>query len=136
MTKKKKQQSATIIEEFKELIGEQTYTAFIQMLKAIGPYARTHRIAVVFAAMLQYALSQATPDPIEGTLGDALLQLGENPWDIDEQADEYKIVFDLIDVICKEAGMRNKRVNSRGTRYSIAESAIDEYIAWYNMQWE
>ena len=42
----------------------------------------------------------------------------------------------LIDGLCDEAGMMNERESARGEDYSIAEYAILEYAAWYNMPWE
>jgi hypothetical protein len=46
------------------------------------------------------------------------------------------VVFDFIDALCNEAGMINERTSARNEGYSIAENAILEYAAWYNMPWE
>ena len=125
-----------MIQEFKEIIGAQSYSTFLRMLKEIGPDARTHRISVVIAAMLRFALSKLLLDCEDGTLAQALVILGEEPYPVTEQSEEYELVFDLIDQLCREAGMSNLRESARGTSYSIAENTIAEYIAWYNMPWE
>lgn len=125
-----------MLEEFKDIIGAQSYETFLHMLKAIGPDARTHRISVVIAAMLQYALSKLPSDCEEGTLSQALVTLAEEPYGAAEGSEEYKLVFDFIDELCREAGMRNLRESARGESYSIAENSIAEYTAWYNMPWE
>lgn len=125
-----------MIQEFKEIIGAQSYSTFLRMLKEIGPDARTHRISVVIAAMLRFALSKLPPDCEDGTLAQALVTLDEDPYLVAEQSEEYELVFDLIDELCREAGMSNLRESARGTPYSIAENTIAEYIAWYNMPWE
>lgn len=125
-----------MIQEFKEIIGAQSYSTFLRMLKEIGPDARTHRIGVVIAAMLRFALSKLSPDCEDGTLAQALVTLDEDPYLAAEQSEEYDLVFDLIDELCREAGMSNLRESARGTPYSIAENTIAEYIAWYNMPWE
>lgn len=125
-----------MIEEFKNIIGAQSYSIFLRMLKEIGSDARTHRISVVIAAMLRFALSKLSPDCEDGTLGQALVTLDEEPYLAAERSEEYQLVFHLIDELCLEAGMRNLRESARGTLYSIAENAIAEYIAWYNMPWE
>jgi len=125
-----------ILEEFKNIIGAQPYSAFLDMLKAIGPDARTHRISVVIAAMLRCALSKLPPDCENGTLAQALVIMAEEPYGVAEGSAEYKLVFDMIDELCREAGMRNLRESARGELYSIAENAIAEYTAWYNMPWE
>jgi len=125
-----------MIQEFKEIIGAQSYSTFLRVLKEIGPDARTHRISVVIAAMLRFALSKLSPDCEDGTLAQALVTLDEDPYLVAEQSEEYELVFDLIDELCREAGMSNLRESARGTPYSIAENTIAEYISWYNMPWE
>jgi hypothetical protein len=123
-------------EEFKEIIGAQAYKTFLKMLTEIGPDARTHRISVVIGAMLQFARNMLPADCDEGTLDQALITLGDEPYLDGEESDEYDMVFDLIDELCEEVGMRNLRESSRGESYSIAENAIAEYTGWYNMPWE
>jgi len=125
-----------LLEEFKDIIGAQSYSSFLHMLKAIGPDARTHRISVVIAAMLRCALSKLPPDCEDGTLAQGLVIMAEEPYGVAEGSVEYKLVFDIIDELCREAGMRNLRESTRGESYSIAENAIAEYAAWYNMPWE
>jgi len=124
------------IEEFKEIISDTAYATLIQMLKSIGPDARTHRISVVIAALLRFALNTGAAHYDEGTLGEALIALDENPYLADEQSEEYQLISDLTDKLCHETGLQNKRESSRGKSYSIAENTIREYVAWYNMSWE
>jgi hypothetical protein len=125
-----------LIEEFKEITGDECYSSFLNLLKEIGPDARTHRISVVMASILRFAVNQLPPDCEDGSLANALLALDQEPYLAQEQSDEYELVFDLIDSLCNEAGMLNKRESARGEDYSIAENAILEYTAWYNMPWE
>ena len=125
-----------MIEEFKEIVGAQSYATFLSMLTEIGPDARTHRISVVIAAMLRFAQSLLPVDCEDGTLAHALVTLEEEPYNVDEESEAYEMVIDLIDELCDEAGMRNLRESSRGESYSIADNAIAEYTGWYNMPWE
>ena len=124
------------IDEFKDIIGEQKFKSFLELLKNIGPDARTHRISVVIASILRFAVNQLPPDCDHGTLSQALITLDEEPYLAHEQSDEYKLVYDVIDKLCIESGMQNERESSRGESYSIAENVILEYAAWYNMPWE
>ena len=66
-------------------------------------------------------------------------QIGES-FDLDDDAqksvDELQRLFELLDEMCREAGLRNRRESARGESYSIAENAIAEYTAWYHMPWE
>jgi len=106
------------------------------MLKAIGPSARTHRISVVIAAFLRFALKTGATHHDEGTLGEALIALDEEPFLADEQSEEYELISDFIYKLCNETGLQNQRVSSRGESYSIADDTIRDYVAWYNMPWE
>jgi hypothetical protein len=126
-----------MLEEFKDIIGAESYSAFIQMLKEIRPHARTHRISVVIAAMLRFALSELLADYEDGPLAQALMALDEEPrLASEEKSEEYELLSDFIDELCREAGMRNQRESARGMSYSIAENAIAEYAGWYAMPWE
>jgi len=125
-----------MIDEFKEIVGAQSYATFRSMLTEIGPDARTHRISVVIAAMLRFARRILPADSEDGTLAQALVTLDEEPYLVAEESEEYEMVSDLIDEICDEAGMSNLRKSSRGAPYSIADNAIAEYTGWYNMPWE
>jgi hypothetical protein len=90
----------------------------------------------VIASLLRFAVNLLPPDCEDGLLAQALLTLNEEPYLAHEQSDVYEMVFDLIDGLCNEAGMMNERESARGEDYSIAENAILEYAAWYNMPWE
>ncbi len=125
-----------LIDEFKEIIGEQHFLSFLAFLKKIGPDARTHRISIVIASLLRFAVKQLPPHCEEGTLSDALITLNEEPYLAQEQSDEFELVFGLVDGLCNEAGILNGRESVQGENYSIAENAILEYAAWYNMPWE
>lgn len=121
-----------LLQEFKKLVGKQRYSAFLDLLKEVGPDARTHRISIVFAAILRYAMRKDEEAP----LCLALARLEEEPYLASEKSEEYKILYELIDAICEEAGMQNDRKSARGDSYSIADSAIAEFTSWYNMPWE
>jgi len=125
-----------MLKEFKKIIGNQSYSTFLSLLKEIGPDARAHRISVVIAAMLRFALEKLYREGENGTLCQALVALDKEPYLAAEASEEYERLFELIDEMCREAGLRNRRESARGESYSIAENAIAEYIAWYHMPWE
>ena len=69
-------------------------------------------------------------------VGALVVALDEEPYLAAEASEEYERLFELIDEMCREAGLRNRRESARGESYSIAENAIAEYTAWYHMPWE
>ena len=91
---------------------------------------------LVIASILRFAVNKLPAHCEDGSLAQALIMIDQEPYLAHEQSDEYELVFDLIDCLCKEAGMLNQRESARGEDYSIAENAILEYTAWYNMPWE
>ena len=85
---------------------------------------------------MRFAVKRLPAHCEDGTLSQALITLNEEPYLAQEQSDEFEMVFGLIDGLCSEAGILNGRESARGENYSIAENAILEYAAWYNMPWE
>ena len=121
------------LDEFRQIIGEELFGSFLKLLTEIGPDSRTHRISVVIAGILRFALGKTTDDYEKGSLAEALVVLDEEPY---SDGEEYRRVVELIDHMCQESGMTNYRATTRGSEYSIAENAIAEYCRWYNMPWE
>jgi hypothetical protein len=119
-----------------DVVGKETYSMWVDMLRRLVPDGRTHRLSVVVAAMLQYAYLIAADnlddDVEEGSAAQALLDAtdGGDP----EEVGEY--LYDIVDRLFKDAGVRHKRTSARGEDYSIAESALEEYVSWFDMPWE
>ena len=119
-----------------DVVGKETYGLWVDMLHRLVPDGRTHRLSVVVAAMLQYAYLIVTnnldDDIEEGSVAQALLDAtdGGDP----EEVGEY--LYDIVDQIFNDAGVRHKRTSARGEDYSIAESALEEYVSWFDMPWE
>ena len=125
-----------LIDEFEEIVGERHFASFLTLLREIGPDARSHRISVVIASILRFAVNRSPTECEDGSIAQALLVLDEEPHLAHEKSDEYEMIFDLVDGLCSEANLINERESVRGEDYSIAENVILEYAAWYNMPWE
>jgi hypothetical protein len=119
-----------------DVVGKETYSIWVDMLRRLVPEGRTHRLSVVVAGMLQYAYLIATDnlddDVEEGSVAQALLDAtdGGDP----EEVGEY--LYDVVDRLFKDAKVKHKRTSARGEDYSIAESALEEYVSWFDMPWE
>jgi len=106
------------------------------MLRALVPQGRTHRLAVLVAAMLQYAVAVAMNLRRRHAPGaeasKALLRA------IDE-LDVTSLRGDIPEHLARlfrDAGASPDRFNARGDAYSIIDSAIVEFVSWENMPWE
>ena len=64
-------------ESLKTIVGRETYTVWIKMLRELIPDGRTHRMAPIVAGMLQYAANIAYEkygdEPGEGSAVHSLL---------------------------------------------------------------
>lgn len=118
------------------VVGPQMYAAWVEMLKTLVPHGRTHRLSVVVAGMLQHAADVAYRStrgkPSQGSVAASLLAASD-------EADPEEISGELGDVLTRlfrDAKVSAGRVSARGDRYSILDSALQEFVAWENMPWE
>ena len=120
----------------KDVVGEEVYSVWTQMLHEIVPDGRTHRLAPTIAAMLQFAVAvadkQCGRNPEEGSIESALLFASEGS-DPKGAMDE---LLKPVEKLLRDSKVRAKRTSSRGDQYSVAESAVVEFVNWYNMPWE
>ena len=119
----------------KEVVGAKVYNTWLDMLKRLVPYGRTHRLSVVIAGMLQYAQDVAHEKAETSSKANKLSVLFEeaNEGYMD---DDIRGLLNLIKTLFKDAGVRYRRTNSRGQGYSIAEEAAHEFMHWEDMPWE
>lgn len=119
----------------KAIVGDKVYSVWVDMLHRLAPDGRTHRLAPIIASMLQYASEVAYEkygsDPEEGSAAYSLIVSEEA--DYDEAVD---LLLPIVERLLKDSQVKSKRKSARGIEYSIAESAIQEFVNWYNMPWE
>jgi hypothetical protein len=117
------------------LVGEKTYSVWVDMLKQLVPNGRTHRLSVVTAGMLQYASQVAAQksgnNPKEGSVEASLIYADE----LDEEEGTAEL-SDLIERLFDDAKVPYRRRSSRGTEYSIIDETMMEYFHWQDMPWE
>jgi ribosomal protein L13E len=119
----------------KTIVGPETYGVWVDMLRRLVPEGRTHRLAPMIAGMLQYAYAIASEgdgdEAEEGSAASILLECE----DIVDSEDAPELL-DLVVQLFKDSKVKYKRANSQGEGYSIAESAVIEFIHWLDMPWE
>lgn len=117
------------------VVGENTYSVWVDMLRKLVPGGRTHRLSVLLAGMLQYALTLAE-ELDEDELDEdsvALSLINANEMGPDEIKDE---LHDVMTRLFKDAGVTFDRMSKRGEPYSIADQAYDEFLRWYDYPWD
>jgi hypothetical protein len=119
----------------KQIVGQKTYSVWVEMLRQLVPEGRTHRLAPLVAGMLQYTADMAYQkygdNPDEGSVAHVLMMAS----DVYDPA-EAEELSELLEQLFEDAQASAERVSSRGDDYSIIESAIYEFIHWYDMPWE
>jgi hypothetical protein len=55
------------LDEFRQIIGEVCFGAFLKLLTEIGPDSRTHRISVIIAGILRFATGKINDDYENGS---------------------------------------------------------------------
>jgi hypothetical protein len=102
------------------------------MLRALVPGGRTHRLSVVVAGMLQYALESADSDAEESSVAKSLIESAET-----NGLDEIKsLLHDVVSQLFKNAGVTYERTAKSGEHYSIADEVYDEYVRWFDYPWD
>ena len=100
---------------------------------SLVPYGRTHRLSVLIASMLQVAVEIANEKEQSSAKARELVEAIELVF---EDEDGEREILRMIEELFKDAGVKFKRVSSRGERYSIAEDALYQFIHWEDMPWE
>ena len=118
-----------------DVVGKETYTVWVDMLRELVPDGRTHRLSVVVAGMLQYATAIAEKfdeDELEENAV-ALSLINANEMDPDRLKGE---LHDVVKKMFRDADVTFDRVSKRGDPYSIADEAYNEYFSWYDYPWD
>ena len=118
------------------VVGPHVYQTWVDMLHVLVPDGRTHRLAPLVAAMLQYALAVAedmrSADVDEGSVANSLLVTTE----VGDPSEVRALLHDVVTRLFKDAGVGFQRTSARGVPYSIADDAYEEYVSWDLMPWE
>ena len=119
-----------------DVVGKETYAVWVDMLRELVPDGRTHRLSVVVAGMLHYALDKAMEikhrNEEEHSVAMSLIDADDagNPDDIKE------LIHDVVDKLFKDAGVDYERVSKRGEHYSIADEVYNEFAGWFDYPWD
>lgn len=87
---------------FSGVVGADIYKAWVLMLRKLVPDGRTHRLAVMVAGMLQYAVAVAaaknTKDRHEGSLAFSLLEAS----DVNDPSEVEELIHDATVQLFKD----------------------------------
>jgi hypothetical protein len=115
-----------------DVVGKETYSVWVDMLRVLVPDGRTHRLSVVVAGMLQYALEVADDDAKEPSAAKSLIDSTETA----DPDDVKGLLHDVVAQLFKDAGVTYERTAKSGEHYSIADEVYAEYVRWPDYPWD
>ncbi|MDZ7723595.1 MAG: hypothetical protein U5R06_12530 [candidate division KSB1 bacterium] len=118
------------------VVGPATYNVWTSMLQHLISQGRTHRLALIIAGMLQYATIMACQQNKKKKDSETVagnLQMAEELNDFEVIK---RLLSEPLEQLFDDSNAKHERTDYRGNHYSIIDSAIHEYINWYDMPWE
>jgi signal-transduction protein with cAMP-binding, CBS, and nucleotidyltransferase domain len=119
-----------------DIVGKETYEVWVDMLRELVPSGRTHRLCVVVAGMLQYALEKAmlikNINKEEHSLAMSLIDASDTS-DTEQIAE---LIHDAVHRLFKDAGVKYERVSKGGEEYSVIHEAYREFSCWFEYPWD
>ena len=119
-----------------DVVGKETYDVWVDMLRELVPDGRTHRLSVVVAGMLEYAVDKSMQikhrNEEEHSVAISLIDANEAGYP--EAIKE--LIHDVVDRLFKDAGVKYERVSRGGEHYSIADEIYNEFSSWYDYPWD
>ena len=128
--------SKTIRRSLQDVVGEKTYSVWIEMLHLLVPGGRTHRLSVIIASMLQYALELAEKTKHGNEEEDSVAASLIDATETSDEEEIKELIHDVVDRLFMDAGVEYERISRRGDRYSIADEAYREFASWFDYPWE
>jgi hypothetical protein len=119
-----------------DVVGSNVYQTWVDMLHVLVPDGRTHRLAPLVAAMLQYTLAVAENERSDGTDEDSVAASLLETTEVGDSSEVKALLHDVVTRLFKDARVGFQRTSARGVTYSIADDAYEEFLRWDLMPWE
>jgi hypothetical protein len=124
------------VQSLEDVVGQNVYQTWVDMLHVLVPDGRTHRLAPLVAAMLQYALAVAENKRNDEEDQDSVAASLLDTSDVSDASEVKTLVHLVVTKLFKDAQVGFQRTSSRGVSYSIADDAYEEFLHWDLMPWE
>lgn len=119
-----------------DVVGKETYSVWVDMLRELVPDGRTHRLSVVVAGMLEYAVDKSTQINHRNEEEHSLAMSLVDATDTSDPESIKELIHDVVERLFKDAGVEYERVSKRGEHYSIADEIYNEFSGWYDYPWD
>ena len=119
-----------------DVVGKETYSVWVDMLRELVPDGRTHRLSVVVAGMLQYATDKAVAIKHKNEEEHSVAVSLIDATDTADPDDIKLLIHDVVVRLFKDADVKYERVSKRGDHYSIADETYNEFSSWFDYPWD
>jgi len=119
-----------------DVVGKETYGVWVDMLRELVPDGRTHRLCVVIAGMLEYAVNKSMQIEHRSEEEHSVAMSLIDATDTSDPDSIKELIHDVVDRLFKDAGVEYERVSKRGEHYSIADEIYSEFSGWYDYPWD
>ena len=119
-----------------DVVGKETYDVWVDMLRELVPNGRTHRLSVVVAGMLEYAVDKSMQIKHRNEEAHSVAMSLIDATDTSDPESIKELIHDVVDRLFKDAGVEYERVSKRGEHYSIADEIYNEFSGWYDYPWD
>lgn len=121
---------------FQGVVGKEIYEVWLDMLRELVPHGRTHRLSVVVAGMLQYAVDKSMQIKHRNEEEHSVAMSLIDATDTSDPDSIKELIHDVVDRLFKDAGVEYERISKRGEHYSIADEIYNEFSGWYDYPWD
>ena len=119
-----------------DVVGKETYTVWVDMLRELVPDGRTHRLSVVVAGMLLFAVDKSMQIKHRNEEEHSVAMSLIDACDTSDPDAIKELIHDVVDRLFKDAGVKYQRVSKGGEHYSIADEIYNEFSGWYDYPWD
>jgi hypothetical protein len=119
-----------------DVVGEKTYSVWMDMLRTLVPDGRTHRLSVVIAGMLQYTFKIAEDIKNRNEEGHSVAMSVIDAAESGNPDDIKGLIHDVVVQLFDDAEVAYERISKRGERYSITDEAYNEFASWFDYPWD
>lgn len=119
-----------------DVVGKETYDVWVDMLRELVPDGRTHRLSVVIAGMLLYAVDKSIQIKHRNEEEHSVAMSLIDATDTSDPDSIKELIHNVVDRLFRDAGVEYERVSKRGEHYSIANEIYNEFSSWYDYPWD
>jgi hypothetical protein len=116
-----------MLDAFQDCVGQDLFQAQVKLLSHLGSRLKDQRLAVLVAALLLLARDKGPEPGAAGEITELLTRVAARPSLLVEETQESELAFELVVLICQEAGL--EPFAEQEDQEGLAELVLAEFLA-------